>query len=339
MKMSKSRGNVVAPQEVVSSLGADILRLWVAGADYRGEMSVSKEILERTADTYRRLRNTARFLLANLHGFDPERDLLPPERLVALDRWAVDRAWQVQEKVRAAYDAHQFHLLYQVLHNFAAVDLGAFYLDVIKDRLYTTGADSRPRRSAQSAMHHIVEALARWLAPVLSFTADEIWQNIPGARPHPFVFLATWYEGLYPLGEGELGRGDWEMVIQVRDAVYRVLETLRGDGTIGASLDAEVDVYCEGPIREILERLGDELRFALITSQAHVYPVEERPREAVLHTLPQGEVWVSAYRSDHPKCARCWHRREDVGAHPAHPELCGRCVENVDGAGEPRRHA
>ncbi len=339
MKMSKSRGNVVAPQKVMSQLGADILRLWVAATDYRAEMSVSDEILKRTADTYRRLRNTARFLLSNLTGFDPREHTLAPEDLLDLDRWAVDRAAQVQARVRAAYDQHQFHQIYQWVHHLAAVDLGAFYLDVIKDRLYTTRPDSRARRSAQTAMYHIAQALVRWLAPIVSFTAEEIWLHLPEPREPESVFLATWYEDLAELPGGGDDRAWWETVIAVREAVYRVLEPLRAEGTIGASLDAEVDLYCEGPIRAELERLGDELRFLLITSYAHVYPVEERPREAVLHTLEgAGEVWVSAYRSSYGKCARCWHHREDVGAHPRHPELCGRCVHNVDGGGESRDH-
>ncbi len=339
MKMSKSRGNVVAPQEVVSTLGADVLRLWVAATDYRGEMSVSDEILKRMSDSYRRLRNTARFLLANLNGFDPARDTVAPERMLPLDRWAVDRAWRLQERVRKAYDENQFHLIYQLLHNFSTVDLGAFYLDVIKDRQYTTRANSLARRSAQTAMFHIAEALVRWLAPVLSFTAEEIWRHLPGEREDS-VFLATWYEGLFPLEEGEMGPAFWDKVVAVREVALRALEPLRAAGAIGSSLDAAVDLYAEPGLRRELARLGEELRFVLITSSAHVYPVEEKPETAATHTLPGvGEVWVSAYRSPHPKCVRCWHHREDVGSHPEHPELCGRCVENVAGEGEKRRYA
>ncbi len=340
MKMSKSRGNVVAPQQVMNTLGADILRLWVAATDYRAEMGVSDEILKRMADTYRRLRNTARFLLSNLNGFDPARHIVAPGDMLALDRWAVDLALGHQGRIRQAYTDNQFHVIYQLLHNFAAVDLGGFYLDVIKDRLYTSRPDSRARRSGQTALYHLAQAFARWLAPVLSFTAEEIWHNLPGARGHDSVFLATWYDGLFALDDPTMNGAYWNTVIEVRDCVYRALEPLRADGVIGASLEAEVDLYCEGPIREGLERLGDELRFVLITSYAHVYPLEERPEDAMLHTLAgRGEVWVSAYPSDHRKCARCWHRREDVGSHASHPELCGRCVDNVDGAGEARHIA
>jgi isoleucyl-tRNA synthetase len=324
----------------VSTLGADVLRLWVAATDYRGEMSVSDEILKRTADAYRRLRNTARFLLANLNGFDPDRHRIAPEAMLALDRWAVDRAWRLQDRVRRAYAENQFHLIYQLVHNFCAVDLGAYYLDVIKDRQYTTPADSVARRSAQTAMYHIAEALVRWLAPILSFTTEEAWRHLPGAGRADSVFLSTWYGGLFAFGDEAMGVEFWEQVIAVRETVGRALEPLRAAGEIGSSLDAEVDLYCEPALRRELARLGEELRFVVITSGARVYPVEEKPETAATHTLPgAGEVWVSAYRSPHPKCVRCWHHREDVGAHAEHPEICGRCVENVAGAGERRRFA
>ncbi len=340
MKMSKSRGNVVAPQEVVNSLGADILRLWVAATDYRGEMSVSDEILKRMADTYRRLRNTARYLLANMHGFDPAEHMVAPPDMLALDRWAVDRAYQVQEKVRRAYDENQFHVIYQLLHNFAAVDMGSFYLDIIKDRQYTTQANSLARRSAQTALYHIAEGMVRWFAPILSFTADEIWQNISGRRPMETVFLATWYEGLFPLDEGDMDRGYWDTVIAIRDVVSKFMEPLRADGAIGSSLDAEVDIYCDEQNREVLERLEDELRFVLITSYARVRPLTEDAGTGPIQALPGGgEMAVKVAPSEHAKCVRCWHHRQDVGTHPDHPELCGRCVENVSGGGEPRRFA
>jgi isoleucyl-tRNA synthetase len=337
-KMSKSLGNVIEPQEVVSRLGADILRLWVTATDYRAEMSISDEILKRMSDAYRRMRNTARFLLGNLAGFDPAADQVARADMLPLDRWAVDRARQLQESVRAAYRDYQFHLIYQKVHNFCAVDMGALYLDIIKDRLYTTQADSLARRSAQTAMYHIVEALARWLAPVLSFTADEIWSNIPGVREES-VFLETWYKGLFALDDLEgrgLGQGFWEQVVRAKEVVSKQLESLRGDGIIGSSLDAEVDLYCAPERLAALGVLQDELRFVLITSYARLHPAEERPEEA-LEAAPG--VWVVAKPCEHPKCVRCWHHREDVGTDPQHPELCGRCVENVAGVGEQRRYA
>jgi isoleucyl-tRNA synthetase len=333
-KMSKSKGNVVAPQEVVHTLGADILRLWVAATDYRGEMSVSDEILKRMADSYRRVRNTARFLLANLHDFDPESHRIPDDALLALDRWAVDRAAQLQEAVLRAYEDCQFHIIYQRVHNFCAVDMGSLYLDIIKDRQYTMARDSLGRRSAQTAIYHIAETLVRLLAPILSFTADEIWRYLPGARSES-VFLETWYTHLPVLDERE--RRSWDTMLSVREAVAKELEKLRVAGAIGSSLDAEVDLYCTPELCQTLARIGDELRFVLITSYARLHAAEQVPIEAVASAVPGLSILVSP--SGYAKCARCWHHREDVGASAEHPDLCGRCVSNVAGPGEDRRYA
>ncbi len=338
-KMSKSKGNVVAPQKVVNSLGADILRLWVAATDYSGEMTVSDEILKRTSDAYRRIRNTARFLLANLHGFDPDLHLLGAGNMLALDRWLVARTRQLQEEITAAYDSYEFHRIYQKIHNFCSVDLGSFYLDVIKDRQYTTQENSIARRSAQSAMYHVAEAMTRWLAPILSFTAEEIRDHLPGQR-EASVFLQTWYQ-LPPLPEEErMDLAWWEQVMAVRDAVSKELERLRVAGGIGSSLDAEVDLHCGREIFDLLKPFGDELHFVLITSAARIHRLETPPDDAIHYTLPSGdELWIAAAPSVYPKCVRCWHHREDVGRHPEHPELCGRCVENVAGEGERREFA
>ncbi|GAB4292528.1 MAG: isoleucine--tRNA ligase [Thiohalomonadaceae bacterium] len=341
-KMSKSKGNVVAPQKVVSSLGADILRLWVASTDYRSEMTVSDEILKRTADAYRRIRNTARFLLANIKGFDPAVNTVKFEDMVALDVWAVNRASELQKEIQSAYERYEFHLIYQALHNFCSVDLGSFYLDVIKDRQYTTPADSIARRSTQTAMYYILEMMCRWMAPILSFTAEEIWQYLPGARDES-VFLATWYElpggadaGTAPVTE----MAYWRQVMAVRDAVYKELERVRAAGGIGAGLEAEVDLYCGAELHAQLAQLGDELRFVLITSYARLHRETARPDSAVYAKLESGdEMWILVTPSEHQKCVRCWHRREDVGSHAEHPELCGRCVDNVVGRGETRRFA
>jgi isoleucyl-tRNA synthetase len=338
-KMSKSKGNVVAPQKVVNNLGADILRLWVASADYRGEMTVSDEILKRTADAYRRIRNTARFLLANLAGFDPAKNSVAAGEMLALDAWAVARAKQLQEELLPAYDKYEFHQIYQKVHNFCSVDMGSFYLDVIKDRQYTTQADSLARRSAQTAIYHIIEAMSRWLAPILSFTGEEIWHQIPGGRGES-VFLSTWYE--FPaLETGDMGLDYWGEVMEVRDAVNKELERLRNAGEIGANLQAEVTLYCGSEIHQRLAKLEDELRFVLITSTAAIEKVTDTPPpEAMHYTLENGdEIWVAVSASAHQKCTRCWHYREDVGSHSEHPELCGRCVDNVAGDGESRRFA
>ena len=337
-KMSKSKGNIVAPQKVANSLGADILRLWVAATDYRAEMTVSDEILKRAADAYRRMRNTARFLLANIAGFDPAQHVLQPSEMIALDRWVVERARALQEEVKAAYDNYEFHQIYQKVHNFCAVDLGGFYLDVVKDRQYTTQENSVARRSCQTAMYHIVEAMTRWLAPILSFTGEEIWSNIPGERTES-VFLATWYE--FPeVPEDEFSSIFWQQVLNVRECVKKELEQLRVAGDIGGSLDAEVDLYCGSELKEQLEKLGDELRFALITSNARVHDTAVVPEEIAHYTLDSNdELWVVVAASVHEKCVRCWHHREDIGVNQDHPELCGRCVENVVGEGEQRQYA
>ncbi|MBT3047066.1 MAG: isoleucine--tRNA ligase [gamma proteobacterium symbiont of Ctena orbiculata] len=332
-KMSKSLGNVVAPQKVLKTLGADIIRLWVAATDYRNEMSVSDEILKRTADAYRRIRNTARFLLSNLNGFDPASNRVDPGEMIELDRWVVDRTLQLQEEIVAAYANYQFHLIYQKIHNFCVNELGGFYLDIIKDRQYTTQADSLPRRSCQTAMYHIIEAMVRWLAPILSFTADEIWRSMPGERSES-VFLEQWYQGLFALDENaSFNRGFWQRVIGVRESVGKAMEAFRSSGN--SSLDADLALYCSEDLKAQLARLGDELRFALITSDVKLYDLAQGSADAVDTDDPGLQVAVMA--SPHGKCVRCWHHREDVGDNPDHPELCGRCVENVEGDGEPRQ--
>jgi isoleucyl-tRNA synthetase len=333
-KMSKSVGNVVVPQKVIGSLGADVLRLWVAATDYSGELSVSDTILKHTAEAYRKMRNTLRYLLANLYDFDPAQHQLPVGELLELDRWLLAKAGRLQTEVRQAYDNYQFHLIYQKIYNFCIVDLSSFYLDVIKDREYTTRADSIARRSCQTAMYHVAEAMVRWLAPILSFTAEEIWQQLPGQR-NTSVFTAVWY----PLPDsGALDMELWQTVLTVREAVRKELEKLRVAGTVGSSLDAEVDLYCEPALAATLRKLGDELRFALITSYARVHDADGHPADAVAAAEPAG-LWITVQPSKWQKCERCWHHREDIGRDPAHPGLCGRCVENVVGDGETRHFA
>lgn len=333
-KMSKSRGNVVAPQEVIRTLGADILRLWVAATDYRTEMSISPEILSRATDAYRRIRNTARYLLGNLADYRPEQ-ALPVAQMLALDRYALHRAQRLQEEIVRAYDGYNFHVVAQRAHEYCAVELGAFYLDVLKDRLYTTRAGSLARRSAQTAMHHIAEALVRWLAPVLTFTAEEIWRHLPGARAES-VFLAEWYRTWPDARLGETGMDEtfWDEVLRVRGEVSKRLELLRATGGIGSGLEAEVNLYCEGEYEKQLSRLGDELKFVFITSAAKVHPVSVRPAQATETGL--SGLWLHVVPAPKCKCVRCWHRRSDVGSVPEHPNLCPRCVENVTGQGETR---
>jgi isoleucyl-tRNA synthetase len=336
-KMSKSTGNVVSPLKVMNTLGADVMRLWVAAADYRSEMSVSDEILKRVADAYRRIRNTARFLLGNLDGFTPDQ-ALEPEDMLPLDRWAVDHAAQLQEQVKQAYDDYQFLQVYQKVHNFCAFEMGAFYLDILKDRLYTTDRDSQARKSAQTAMYHILEAMVRWIAPVLSFTAEEIHQHVPGERSDS-IFLETSYQGLFEMDNAAAERDRWRRVIKVRDEVSKSIESVRRDGKAGSSLAVEVDLWLDGELREAVDSLGDELRFVLITSEARVAGLDAAPADAERIKLEEGEIALQVTPSEHEKCVRCWHYRADVGSDPEHPEICGRCVENVCGAGETRRVA
>ncbi|MCF7999417.1 MAG: isoleucine--tRNA ligase [Methylococcaceae bacterium] len=336
-KMSKSKGNVIPPQSVMKNLGADVLRLWVASTDYRGEMRVSDEILERTSDGYRRLRNTARFLLSNLDDFDPAQHRVANHDLVALDRWVIDRAYQLQEEVKAAYEAYQFQTIYQKVHHFCVIDLGGFYLDIIKDRQYTAKTDGLARRSAQTAMYHVLEALTRWLAPILSYTADEIWQYLPGQRSES-VFLETWYEGLSALtAESPLNREFWQTLMAIRTEVSKELEKSRAKGDIGASLNAEIELYCSDACCAELGKMEDELRFIFICSKATVLNEQLCPDDAV--STDMAGVKLKVIASAQTKCVRCWHQRDDVGHHAEHPELCGRCVDNVFGEGEVRQYA
>lgn len=289
-KMSKSIGNIVTPQEVMDKFGGDILRLWVASTDYTGEMTVSDEILKRAADSYRRIRNTARFLLANLNGFDPQHDAVKPEEMISLDRWAVACALDAQKEIKEAYDNYQFHTVVQRLMRFCSVEMGSFYLDIIKDRQYTTKADSLARRSCQTALWHIAEALVRWMAPILSFTADEIWGYLPqtATARAEFVFTEEFYEGLFGLGENEkLDDAYWQQLIKVRSEVNRVLEIARNDKVIGGGLEAEVTVYANDEYRALLEQLGNELRFVLITSKAEVKPLADKPADVAAGELEE----------------------------------------------------
>ena len=334
-KMSKSAGNVVAPQQVMKTLGADVLRLWVAATDYRAEMSVSDEILKRVSESYRRIRNTCRYLLANLNGFDPGQHLVAHAELLPFDQWIVDQAWQLQQRAIKSYDDYQFHQIYQELHGFCSVQLGAFYLDVLKDRMYTLQPDSLARRSGQTAMYHVAEAMVRWMAPILSFTADEIWNFLP-ARTVSSPLFVTWYQGLAPLPhDTRVSASQWTQLLSLREAVNQALEPMRKDKRIGSGLDAELDLYLPAEQLTAIAELAPELRFLFLVSAVQVSPLESAPGDAIsaLGSLSRLRVRVS----EAAKCARCWHHREDVGSHASHPELCGRCVENVDGSGESRQ--
>ena len=322
MKMSKSKGNVIAPQKVSDSLGAEILRLWVASTDYAGELSISDEILKRVVESYRRIRNTLRFLLANTADFSPAEHAQPVEEWLEIDRYALAMTRQMQEAVLADYRVYSFHTAVQRLHHFCSEDLGAFYLDILKDRLYTAGADSHPRRAAQSALWHILQCLTRLMAPILSFTAEEIWAL---QCKSDSVFLSVWHE-LPRLDDEETLVPRWQRLRELRGMAQKRIEDLRSAGQVGSSLQAEAVFQAQAADYDLLNGLGDDLRFVLITSVARV---EQAGGETAVEVAPLA----------HAKCERCWHYRADVGADPAHPGLCGRCVSNLHGEGEARKHA
>ncbi|KTD57926.1 isoleucine--tRNA ligase [Legionella shakespearei] len=329
-KLSKSKGNYVALDKLINQHGADILRLWVSSTDYRHEVSISDEIIKRNADAYRRIRNTARFLLANLCDFNPATDSVDAKELLELDRWALQRSQLLQEEIVAAYEQYQFHVIYQKIHNFCAVDMGGFYLDLIKDRQYTTAQKSKARRSCQTAMYHIVKAFTLWLAPILSFTAEEIWQVIPGHGKES-IFVELWYSQWPAIDE--VNMADWEQLHLIRDEVNKALEEKRQKGEIGSALAAEVTLYADDKVLPKLNRLGEELRFLLMTSGADVHSVNLATGGLV--TTEYG-VAIDVSASSYEKCARCWHRRPDIGQNKEHPELCLRCVGNISGQDEAR---
>jgi len=327
-KMSKSLGNVIPPQKVVNSLGADILRLWIGSTDYSGEMTVSDEILNRSADSYRRIRNTMRFMLANMQGFDPKNDLVDINNMLVLDRWIVSKTHDLQQQVINEYDNYNFHFVMKAILNFCTNDLGGFYLDIIKDRQYTTQTDSLARRSAQSALFHISHAMVRWLSPILTFTSEEIWQFLPGAS-NESVFLQTWYEGL----EGNFDNPVIEASRDINTHLRKELEDMRRNKIIGSSLDAEVDIYCKDDNYQNLLGLKDELRFVFITSEARVNQLSDKPTDA---KEINSSLAIKVEKSDHQKCVRCWHHRPEIGQNKVHQDLCDRCIENVSGEGENR---
>ncbi|ABS45948.1 MULTISPECIES: isoleucine--tRNA ligase [Yersinia pseudotuberculosis complex] len=337
-KMSKSIGNTISPQDVMNKLGGDILRLWVASTDYTGEIAVSDEILKRSADSYRRIRNTARFLLANLNGFDPAQHQVKPEEMVVVDRWAVGRAQAAQAEIMEAYENYDFHLVVQRLMQFCSVEMGSFYLDIIKDRQYTAKGDGIARRSCQTALFHIAEALVRWMAPIMSFTADEIWNHLPGERQQ-YVFTEEWYDGLFGLaGNESMNDTFWAELLKVRGEVNKVLEQARSDKRIGGSLEAAVTLYAEPELAARLNSLQDELRFVLLTSAAKVAAYADAGNDAQQSELIAG-LKITFNKADGEKCPRCWHYTQDVGLVAEHAELCGRCVTNVAGDGEERKFA
>ena len=324
-KMSKSKGNVVAPQKVMDTYGADILRLWTASTDYSGELTISDEILKRVAESYRRIRNTMKFLLANIADFDASKDLLPVSEWLEIDKYALVLTEKLQTEVLADYDRYEFHLAVQKFVSFCSEDLGGFYLDILKDRLYTAGENSHPRRAAQSALHHITHCMMRLVAPILSFTANEIWQTL-SLDADKTVFEDVWYA----LPKHELSVKEilvWQDVISVRGLVNKAIEEKRAQSLVGSSLQSEINIHTDGQLYASLSSLEDDLRFVMITSRTNVYQ------------KAGAGVQIEVTPSTHKKCDRCWHYRADVGSHAEHPTICGRCVSNLFGTGEARKYA
>ncbi len=344
-KMSKSIGNTVSPIEVMDKLGADILRWWVADTDYSTEMTVSDEILKRNADAYRRIRNTCRFLLANIAGFNPKTDLVAVEDMLPLDAWILNHASNMDKQVKALYNDYNFSGLTKLLMNFSVGELGSFYLDIIKDRQYTCKADGLARRSAQTALYHIAEAMVRWIAPVLSFTAEEIWDVLPVAvdaegnaiERERSVLLAEWYE-LPQVNDLSLDDNYWRQIMAVKTAVNKILEEARSDKKVGSSLAADVTLFADETLKPQLEKLGEELRFVTITSTADVKALADADEASTQKTDVSG-LRLSLSASTAEKCERCWHHNVTVGMHPEHATLCSRCVTNIAGEGEIRHFA
>jgi isoleucyl-tRNA synthetase len=319
-KMSKSVGNTLAPQLVADKMGAEIIRLWVASTDYSGDLAIDDKILARVVDAYRRIRNTLRFLLANVSDFDAQADAVPVDQLFEVDRYALARAAELQTEILAHYEVYEFHPVVAKLQNYCSEDLGAFYLDVLKDRLYTTAPKSLARRSAQTALWQISQAMLRWMAPFLSFTAEEAWPLLnPGTGS---VFCARFWDFAAP--DATL-IAKWDRLLAVRAEVNKALETVRGQGLIGASLQAELRLTAAGDDLAALQSLGDDLRFVLIVSKVSLTAADA--------------MGIEVLASSAAKCERCWHYRADVGRNPAHPAICGRCDDNLNGAGEAREFA
>ena len=323
-KMSKSVGNVIGPQKIADTMGAEILRLWTASTDYSGELSISDEILKRVVESYRRIRNTLKFLLGNLADFDISTEGIPVDELLEIDRYALAMTSTMQQELLASYEVYEFHPIVSRLQIFCSEDLGAFYLDVLKDRLYTAAPNSHARRSAQTALHHITHSLLKLMAPILSFTAEEAWKDLHGSnQPSETIFTEVFHPIPDVNQQAELVE-KWARLRAVRSEVMRRIEDVRSTGKVGSSLAAEIDIYADGHDYDLLDSLKDDLRFIMIVSRA---------------TLHRGELRVVVEASEAEKCERCWHHRHDVGSDTEHPSICGRCVENLVGSGETRSYA
>ena len=338
-KMSKSLGNIITPQDEINKTGADMLRLWIASSDYRYEMSAGQKVFKGSIDMYRRIRNTLRFLLANTDDFNAATDSVAIDELVSLDRFILERAQTVQADIITAYDAMDFHQVTQQIMAFCSQDLGGFYLDIIKDRQYTSQTDGQPRRSAQTAIYHIAHALLRWMAPILTFTAQEGWETLHKDselnEADKYIFTQEWYE--FPeFALSDIQVADWQRILQAKDAINKQIETARENKIISANLSADATLYAKGDMFASLAKLKDELRFVLITSNANLLELDDAQQGEATEV---DNLRVSISAAQGTKCVRCWHIRNDIGVDAAHPELCARCVSNVSGNGEERHYA
>ena len=329
-KMSKSIGNVISPQKIWDTMGADVLRAWIASTDYTKEIVLSDDILKRTSDSYRRIRNTIRFLLGNLSDFNNE-DAVGKEKLTELDKWMIYRTKSLQDEIKQDYENFQFHQAFQKIHNFCANDLGGFYLDILKDRLYTAKTDSDARRSSQTALSNILQALLRWISPVLSFTAEEAWLLME--EDEDSVHLLEWFEDWNDFGELKISDDEWNKVLEIRSEVNKHIEETRNQEIIGSALEADLELCCDKSFKQLLDKFEEELRFIFITSDAKVSLSEEGSSTNI-----EG-LKVKVVKTQNQKCVRCWHSRPDVGQIKGHESICGRCFENVKGKGEVRLFA
>ncbi|PJD93337.1 MAG: isoleucine--tRNA ligase [Legionella sp.] len=334
-KMSKSMGNGIEPSDIINEYGADILRLWVASTEYTKEMTLSKQILQSISDMYRRIRNTGRYLLSSLHDFDPSTDLVAKEDMLALDRWAVDIAYQTQQKILEDYNNYQFHKVLKHIMHFCSIQMGAFYFEIIKDRQYTMQQDSRARRSCQTALYHLLQALIPWIAPILSFTADELWQYLPGAHSK-YVFTETWYPDLFPAEETQFDAEFWQFILQIRTDINKAIEQGRNQKLFSQSLEVEVEIYAQPEASKYLDLLKDELRFVFLTSKVTLITTDTLPDTGFVGE--QGSYALSVKKTNEKKCERCWHHVADVGTNEQYPGICSRCVDNLYEKGEVRAY-
>ena len=328
-KMSKSLGNVISPQKIWETMGADVLRTWIASTDYTKEIVLSDDILKRSSDSYRRIRNTIRFLLGNLSDFDGKK--VSPEKMAQLDKWMIHRCKNLQDEIIQDYLDYNFHQAFQKIHNYCANDLGGFYLDILKDRLYTSKQDSDARRSAQLALSNILQALLRWISPILSFTAEEAWQSLDNEIKS--VHLLEWFNDWVEVGDLKFSDADWKEILELRSEVNKHIEEARNNEIIGSSLDAEIEILCGDKLFNLLEEFNEELRFIFITSEA----------KAILNKIDvsdeNNKIQITVKKSSNEKCVRCWHSRPEVGSIKDNESICNRCFENVYGEGEVRNFA